>query len=198
MEQLNLPSNSLTNQKKLEKTSKREPVVSGKTKKKSKSIVERMVNSFVSVDPEDVKRYLIKGVLEPTLKKTVIDVIKMYFYGNKSGAPDNSTPEIVSYNRMSGGSRTYLLGSSNMTRKSKRSFDDIWFSNYDDVEKVQNDLNAAMATYKQVTVADLFESAKQPSEFTDNRYGWKSLADAQIVEVSDGWVLKMPPAEPLD
>lgn len=196
MEQRELPSNSLMEQKKQEKK-KIEPVVKGKVKKKGKSFGEKVADNFINEDVNDVKGYLVSDVIVPTIKKTIIDVIKMFFYGKTSGPSGGS--EVVSYNRMSGG-RTYLMGSSSYAKKKtpKRTFDDICFEDRGDVEIVVDNLNASMDAYGVVSVADLFELAGQDTVFTDNRFGWTDLTGMRV-ESHGGWyVLKMPPPRPID
>lgn len=182
--------------KKTKKDEKLKPVVKGKVKKKGKSFGEKIVSNFINEDVGDVKGYLVADVLIPTVKKTLIDVIKMFFYG-KTSAPGNGS-EIVSYNSMSRG-RIYQMGPSNQkTRMPKRTFDDIWFEDRGDVELVVDNLNIVMSTYGVVSVADLFELAGQDSMFTDNRYGWTDLGAMQVINNGNGWVLKMPPPRPID
>ena len=196
MEQSTLPSNSLMNQKEVTKHKKEiSPVVSGKVKKKGKSFGERVVDSFINEEVDDVKGYLISDVLIPTVKKTILDVIRMFFYGRASN-PDGSI--ITPYNTMSRG-RTYLMGSSTMpNRISKKTFDDIWFENRGDAEIVEDNLNAIMTEYKVVSVADLFELSNQSSDFTDNRFGWTDISNMRIIQSGGGYVLKMPPPRPID
>lgn len=199
MEQSSLPSNSLMNQKDTtnKKREKIEPVVSGKVKKKGKSFGEKMVDSFINEEVDDVKGYLVSEVLVPTVKKTIIDVIKMFFYGRTAG-PGGPGTEIVSYNRMSGG-RTYLMGSSAMPKRtSRKTFDDIWFENRGDVETVVDNLNAIMETYHVVSVADLFELSNQSTVFTDNRFGWTDIGAMRVIQSGGGYILKMPPPRPID
>ena len=196
MEQSTLPSNSLMNQKEVTKHKKEiSPVVSGKVKKKGKSFGKRVVDSFINEEVDDVKGYLISDVLIPTVKKTILDVIRMFFYGRASN-PDGSI--ITPYNTMSRG-RTYLMGSSTMpNRISKKTFDDIWFENRGDAEIVEDNLNAIMTEYKVVSVADLFELSNQSSDFTDNRFGWTDISNMRIIQSGGGYVLKMPPPRPID
>ena len=199
MEQSSLPSNSLMNQKDTtnKKREKIEPVVSGKVKKKGKSFGEKMVDSFINEEVDDVKGYLVSEVLVPTVKKTIIDVIKMFFYGRTTG-PGGPGTEIVSYNRMSGG-RTYLMGSSAMPKRtSRKTFDDIWFENRGDVETVVDNLNLIMENYHVVSVADLFELSNQSTVFTDNRFGWTDIGAMRVIQSGGGYILKMPPPRPID
>ena len=197
MEHSNLPSNSLTQAKEKPKKEKIKPVVSGKVKKNKKSFGEKVVDNFINEDVDDVKGYLVSDVVVPTIKKTILDVIKMFFYGRTSG-PGNGS-EIVPYNRMSGG-RTYIMGSSNIKPKriSHKSFNDIWFENRGDIERVVDNLNAIIETYSVVSVADLFELSGQDTVFTDNRFGWTDISGMQIVNKDGGYVLKMTPPRPID
>lgn len=196
MEQSNLPSNSLMDKKDTkQKKEKLSPVVSGKVKKKGKSFGEKFVDNFINEEVDDVKGYLISDVLVPTIKKTILDIIKMFFYG-KSNIPDGSS--ITPYNRMSGG-RTILMGSSTAPKRtSKKTFDDIWFENRGDIETVVDNLDMIMKTYKVVSVADLFELCSQESVFTDNRFGWTDLGAMKVVQSQGGYILKMPPPRPID
>lgn len=197
MKQTNLPSNAINKPKEKPKDLVK-PVVTGKVKKKSKSFGEKFVENFINDDVSDVKGYLVSDVIVPTIKKTVIDVIKMFFYGKTSG-PGPGGAEIVPYNQMSRG-RTYLMGSSNAAPKrvSKKTFDDIWFENRGDLEVVVDNLNAIIDTYQVVSVFDLLELAGQQTVFTDNRFGWTDLRGMQIVHNSNGYVLKMPPPRPIE
>ncbi len=197
MEQSNLPSNSLMDKKDTTKQKKEKiiPVVSGKVKKKGKSFGEKIVDSFINEEVEDVKGYLREEVLIPTIKKTILDVIKMFFYG-RSNVPDGSS--IVPYNRMSGG-RTILMGSSTAPKRtSRKTFDDIWFENRGDVETVVDNLEMIMESYGVVSVADLFELSGQNTVFTDNRFGWTDLGAMRVVQSQGGYILKMPPPRPID
>lgn len=198
MEQSNLPSNSLMDHKDTTKPKKEKitPVVSGKVKKKGKSLGEKFVDSFVSEGVDDIRGYLFSDVLMPTVKKTIIDVIKMIFYG-KTSIPDGST--IIPYDRMSRGGRTILMGSSTVPKRtSNKTFDDIWFENRGDVESVVDNLGAIMATYGVVSVADLFELSNQTSVFTDNRFGWTDISAMKVVQSQGGYILKMPPPRPIE
>ena len=53
-------------------------------------------------------------------------------------------------------------------------------------------------TYGNVSVADLYDLVGKSSEYTDNKYGWTNLRNAEPVRVRDGYMLKLPKPGPID
>ena len=51
--------------------------------------------------------------------------------------------------------------------------------------------------YGVVSVADMYDLCGMTCNYTDNKYGWKSLARADISRVRDGYMIKLPKAEPI-
>ena len=199
MEQSNLPSNSLMDKKDTTKPEKEKiiPVVSGKVKKRKKSFGEKFVNSFINEGVDDVGTFVKEEIFIPTIKKAILDVISMIFYG-RPNTPDKSTGSIINYNSMSRG-RTYLMGSAPAPKRvAKRTFNDIWFEDKSDMESVVANLNQIVQTYGVVSVADLFELSGQSSLHTDNNYGWTNLEAMEVVKNHGGYILKMPPPRPID
>ena len=50
-----------------------------------------------------------------------------------------------------------------------------------------------------MTVADLYDLVGLNHNFTDNKYGWTNLRNAQPVRDRDGYyILKLPRAVPID
>ena len=52
--------------------------------------------------------------------------------------------------------------------------------------------------YKTVTVADLKDLVGVTPIYTDNKYGWTNLRNADVQRVRDGYLLKLPKALPFD
>ena len=53
-------------------------------------------------------------------------------------------------------------------------------------------------TYGSVSVADMYDLVGMSCNYTDNKYGWTNLRNAEPVRVRDGYLLKMPKATPID
>ena len=52
--------------------------------------------------------------------------------------------------------------------------------------------------YGQVTVADLYDLVGVTGNYTDNKYGWTNIRNAETIRVRDGYMLKLPKVLPVD
>lgn len=66
-----------------------------------------------------------------------------------------------------------------------------------EAETVLDRLFALIQKYDTATVADLYELIGVTPNYTDNKYGWTDIRDADIARVRDGYVLDLPRPEPL-
>ena len=67
-----------------------------------------------------------------------------------------------------------------------------------DQEDVLMRMDELMETYGLVRVADLYDLVGITGNYTDNKYGWTNIRNAEIVRVRDGYMIKMPRAVPID
>lgn len=190
----NYPSNSFKSkettkapveQKKLEK------VVVGQVRTKKKSGVGKFLSGFIADDAQSIKSYLFKDVVVPTIKKTITDIVDMILYGGTSKR--KSTASRVSY-------RSYYddpRDSRRETRTPGYSYDDIILETRGDAEEVLDQLNDLIDTYKIASVADLYDLVGISGNYTDNKYGWTNLSNADVVRTRDGFALKLPRALPI-
>ena len=58
-------------------------------------------------------------------------------------------------------------------------------------------MNDIIDTYEVVTVADLNELVGFPTNHVDNKWGWSYLADVQVRQIREGYLIDFPPAEPI-
>ena len=172
-------------------------VVTGNVKRKKKSEVSKFKDVFISEDVSNVKSYIFLDVLVPAIKKAVSDIVKdgvdMMLYGDKrSGGRGSSS--YVSY-------RSYSDNTSrNSNRRSVRAsydFDDVIFDTRGEADAVLSSMDELMDRYGVVSVADMYDLCGMTCNYTDNKYGWKSLARADISSVRDGYIIKLPKAEPI-
>ena len=59
-------------------------------------------------------------------------------------------------------------------------------------------MDELIETYGSATVADLYDLVGITCNYTDNKYGWTNLRNAEPIRVRDGYMLKMPKALPID
>ena len=185
-------------QKALPEKKKVEKVVSGKTTKK-KNNVRKFTDTFVSEDIQNVKSYVVMDVLIPAVKKAIADIvsngIEMLLYGDTNGRTKrNGNSTYVSYNKYSSSDRR---DDRYATRRTAYSFDDILFESRVEAEEVRDRMDELIDMYGNVSVADMCDLAGVSCNYTDNKYGWTNIRNAEIVRVRDGYIIKMPKALPL-
>lgn len=180
-----------------------EKVVTGVVKTKKKSKINNFMGNIISEDAKSVKSYVFGEVLIPAIKKAISDIvtdgIDIILYGESRGRNKRSTADRVSY-------RNYYDDRSSRPRMNERqaimagsySYDDIILSSRGEAEDVLARMDELMDTYGLVRVADLYDLVGITGNYTDNKYGWTNIRNADIIRVRDGYMIKMPRAVPID
>ena len=75
--------------------------------------------------------------------------------------------------------------------------DDIILESRVEAEDVISRMKEIIETYGFVRVTDLYYLVGITGDYTDNKYGWTNIRDAEPVRVRDGYMLKLPKAVPL-
>lgn len=186
-------NNKDSKQKKVEK------IVTGPVKIKKKSGLQKIAGEFISEDAKNIKSYVFGEVLIPAIKKAISDIvtdgIDIILYGGSRGGNRRSTADRVSY-------RNYY-DRDNRIRDSRTtnygySYEDIILATRGEAEDVLQRMDELMDTYGLVRVADLKDLVGISDNYTDNKYGWTNIRNAEIVRVRDGYMIKMPKAVPID
>ena len=173
------------------------PVVKGN--KKKQSMTRKLADNFVSDDVHNVKSYVLMDVLIPAAKKAISDIvtngIDMILYGESGRTKKRSSSDYISYNRYSSRDRDrdYDRGRT----RSGYSYDDIVLDTRSEAMDVLARMDEIIDTYGQVSVADMYDLVDVSSNYTDNKYGWTNLRDAEPVRVRDGYIIKLPKAKPI-
>ncbi len=178
-----------------------EKVVTGVVKTKKKSGLQKFANVFIAEDVSNVKNFVITDVLIPAAKKVISDAITttidMLLYPGGSG---RRTPgykaDKVSYKDYSGISSR--RSADTHTTRTGYSYDDITLERRSEAEEVLTQMDILVEEYGHAAVADLYDLIGKTCEYTDYKYGWTNLRNAEIVQVGDGYYLKLPRALPLD
>ena len=171
---------------------KLEKVVVGQVKTKKKTGLGKFLGGFVADETHDIKTYLFKDVVVPTIKKTITDVVDMILYGGTKRS--RSTGPKVSYRSFYDDprdSRTEPRG------LQAYSYEEVILETRGDAEEVLDQLNSLIDTYHIASVADLYDLVGLTGNYTDNRYGWTNLANADVVRTRNGYQLKLPRALPI-
>lgn len=181
------------------KEHKIEKVVTGAVKTKKKGGLHKFTDVFISEDAGNVKTYIFMDVLVPAIKKAISDIvtngIEMMLYG-ETGRKKNSNASRISY-------RDYYKDD----RRSKAynsaridyEFDDIILENRGEAEDVLSCMNEVIETYGSVSVADFYDLVGITGNYTDIKYGWYDIRNANVIRMRDGgYMIKLPRALPLN
>lgn len=180
-----------------------EKVVTGAVITRKKSGFRKLADEFISDDAKSIKSYVFGEVLIPAIKKAISDIvtdgIDIILYGESRGGRRRNTADRVSY-------RNYY-DTYNTPRGPREpassvrtgySYDDIILHSRGEAEDVLSRMDELIETYGLVRVADLYDLVGITGNYTDNKYGWTNIRNAEIVRVRDGYMIKMPRAVPID
>lgn len=193
--------------KNLEVKKKVEKVTNGKVKTKKKSEIHKWTDIFLAEDITNVKSYILEDVLFPAAKKAVSDIVSngidMLLYGETRSRDKGSKGSRVSYNkyyedrdRYSGRERDRDAG----RRRVRNGYDyeDVILESRGEAEEVLDRMDDLLDNYGIVSVGDLYDLVGIQGNFTDNKYGWTNLRNAEVQRVRDGYMIKLPKAIPLN
>lgn len=199
---MNYPPNShkykeeLKNAKTDEETTEKkkvEKVITGTAKKKQKSAFAKFCSEFISENAANLKQYIVGDVIIPTIKRTISETIDMILYGR---ARKSSTPATrISY-------KDYWSDPRAAKPEAPRpkigySYDDVILESRGEAEAVLSQMNDLIDTYGMVSVADLYDLVGISGDYTDNKYGWTNIRNAEVIRGRDGYALSLPKALPI-
>lgn len=171
-----------------------EKIVKGTVKSKKKNGIDKLKDNFISEDAANIKTYVVMDVLIPAVKKAICDIVKngvdMILYG-ESGRSNRRPSEYVSYDRRyldRGDSRFYNADRARIGY----SYNDIILETRGEAEDVLARMDELIEIYGMVSVADLYDLVGITGNYTDNKYGWTNIRNAEPVHVRDGYMLRLP------
>ena len=173
-----------------------EKVTRGAVKTK-KNDIRKLTDVFISDDVKNIKSYVIMDVLVPTIKNAIVDIVtngvNMIFFGGTRPTKSRGASSYVSYSSFASRDRR-----EDTTRsRGVYSYDDIILESRGEAEDVLSRMDELIEMYGEASVADLYDLVGITGQYTDNRYGWTNLKNAEPVRVRDGYMLKMPKVGPL-
>ena len=178
---------------------KMQKVVHGKVKTKPKSGMSKITDVFISEDAANVKSYIVMDVLVPAVKKAISDIVRdgidMILYGESRGRRNSTSSSYVSYRDYSRSDDRDRFRDSRT--RSGYNHDDIILESRGEAEEVLTRMDELIDTYGVVSVADLYDLIGKSCEYTDNKYGWTNIRNAEPIRVRDGYMLKLPKALPI-
>lgn len=181
---------------------KEETEVIAKATLKKKSFGEKIKEVFIGEDIQNVGDYILKEVVVPTIKNTIVDIIQngisLLIFGESSHKNDRRrNGQYVSYG-------SYSSGSSRERRRDDRhdsynSKGDLIFNSRNDAQAVLERMLDICDTYGAVTVGNYYELADVPSNYQDRKWGWSDLRYVDVrMARGGGYYIDLPDAKYLD
>jgi len=207
----NFPSNSqnpraTTEDKPTERVVPR--LVEGTATRRKKPLGKRMREMFLADGDGSVMDFVFGEVLIPAMKDMVTDAVSQGFermiYGETRSSVRRNRPssafgntQHTNYNaRYAPNQRHDNRPTTN--RRTRAPFDDIVIPSRSEAIDVLHALNEEIGKYEVVSVRALYEMVGLEFHFTDEKFGWSDLSSAGIRRVSNGYLLDLPRAEPID
>lgn len=178
-----------------------EKVVKGTAKLKKKNEITKFKDVFISEDARNVKSYVLMDVLVPAIKKALSDIvtngIDMILYGETGRSNKKSPASSVSYRSYYDRRDDDRRYSSSKARTGYSS-DDVVLDDRREAEEVLIRMGELIELYGFASVADLYDLVGVTSAYTDNNYGWTNTRNAEVIHVSNGYMIRMPKPLPID
>jgi len=180
------------------------PSIQGEVIIRKKGIGRRLKEIFFGGDFKNAARYVAAEVALPAVRNMVVDTVskgvERVIFGpdrasrgrstNYGGRTTYNQPIVRSYSSaMLPHQPPYL------TRNARMQTDDIILSSREDCEAVLEYLGDCIDKDKVATKADLLNFLGRPWQFTDQKWGWGFIGNAEIVQIREGWLLDLPPME---
>ena len=192
-----------------EETAKIEKVVVGEVITRKKPLGRRFAETFLGGNLRNASDYVLFEVLIPAAKDALAD-------GFSQGAERFIFGEVRSTSRR-GGYRTagqtayHRISNANSAARDRRedprerrrarashNFDEFILASRAEAVEVLDRLHLRIEKYDFATVLNLYEMLGEEGEYTDNKWGWTDLSKADVIRVSNGYLLDLPRPEPVN
>lgn len=183
-------------------------VVTGEVLIKKKGVGSKFKDLFIMADARSVMSYVVAEVLLPAARNMVVDgaseAVKRMMYGNQAMRGRGQGTRVTYNNYSNPINRGYRDVTSRQAptpttspRTQRAIREDFILSTREEAETVLERMNDCIDSYEIVSVADFNELVGYPSSHVDNKWGWSYLGDVQIRQIREGYLLDLPPAEPI-
>ncbi len=194
MAEKELPSNSFASKASEAETPKRDPIVKGHARKRSK-----VASALIAEDASEVKSYVMSDVVLPAIKdiifNTIQSTVEMLLFGEARGGyrrSGSSRGDRTGYSRLY--RREEESPRARATRGRNMSSVEAVVPTRGDAQAVRDEVLHIQNEYDMISVAEFFELCDMPYEYTDRKYGWTDLRerDIEIYSSRGEYVINMP------
>lgn len=190
-----------------EEKPKVQKVTTGTVVQRKKGLGRKVAETFAGDDAHSVGNYILFDVILPAAKAMISDAasqgVERLLFGETSRSRTRTVGgSHTSYNRMYTPNREDRPSSPsrNMSHRARAThdFDEIVLSTRVEAEEVLDCLGDLISNYDVASVADLYELVGITGSFTDDKWGWSSIAGATVSHVRSGYLLNLPRPSTLD
>lgn len=193
---------------KLSKTSDktpREPIVVGEVVIRKKSIGRRIKDIFFGGDFKTAARYVAAEVALPAFRNMVVDTttkgIERVIFGPERSSQRSRQPNYSGrtiYNAPVNRQYSSVMLPHQppyLSRNARMELGDLIFTSREEAESVLEMLGDIIDKEKVATKMELLEICGRPTQYTDQKWGWSFIGNAEIIQIREGWLLDLPPME---
>lgn len=184
-----------------------EKVVTGEVVVPKKSLGRKFKDLFIAVDLKTVVHHIGNDVLFPALRNMLYDGategVKRMIYGEQAiRRREFGGGQRITYNNpISRGYRNAPPlrppAGALPQRSTRYDREEFILSSREEAALVLERMNDIIDSYEVASVADLNDLVGLQTSHTDNKWGWQFLGDVQIRQIREGYLLDLPPAEPI-
>lgn len=184
------------------------PSIQGEVIIRKKTIGRRLKEIFFGGDFKNAARYVAAEVALPAVRNMVVDTVskgveRVIFGPDRSssvrsgrtsygGRTQYSQPIVRSYSSVMLPHQPPYL-----SRNARQQADDIILSSREDCEATLEYLGNCIDKDGVALLSDLLNFLGRPWKFTDQKWGWSFIGNAEVVQIREGWLLDLPPMEPI-
>lgn len=187
------------NNKPKEEDKRAKPVVKGETSVVKEGPGKSFFRALFNGSPSDVVNYLIYDRLIPMLQDGIYGMfagsLERAIYGNSSRDRERRSHrnDPYYYNSITDGDRRRGPKEDDRSYgRGRYSVPEVLFHDREDAEDVLNALLNYFDEYGTVPVSYYLDISDQKSEYTDNDWGWTSMAGVKVRPKGSAWYIDLP------
>lgn len=184
-------------------------VVTGSVVVQKKSLGRKFKDLFIEADFKSVMRYIAFDVLVPAAKNMMVEAatqgVRRMAYGETASRRMQyghrtiyNTPvnRDAAYREQVQSQVTSILSSPHL-RRGRYDREDYIYQTREEADGVLEQLCDIIENYEVTTVGDYKEASDVVPTPIDNKWGWTDLSRSRVLQVSNGFIVDLPPAEPI-
>lgn len=182
---------------------KNEPVqLAGNVKVKKEGEGKKFLKLFFTGSFKDAIKYGFSNVFVPYTKDVIVksstNVVNYWVNGDKPANQQNGVQRISYWGGVNQSRQVSTPVTPVKQTPNAYSVGTLYFDERGDAESVLIRMKESLATYKSVSVADLYELSGVKFSYVDYDYGWRNLDNAYVGRTTDGkYVIELPKITPL-